>query len=115
MAVHCRLWGLHILRCPRLNFNKTKNIRVPADEIDLSAVTWRAEIARHNRIAQLSQVEVSVFLTLRAGALMSRPRVSREHVHRNPIEAVNNRSREAGGKHMGWLTFTVAGEAGAEM
>jgi hypothetical protein len=36
---------------------------------------------------------------VRAGALVFRPRVRREHALGNPIQAVNHGSRENSGKH----------------
>jgi hypothetical protein len=109
VPVHRRLRGLYIARGPSLNFNETKNISVPANQVDLPAATRRPEIALHHHISQLSQVEVCVFFPVRTGALVPGPRISREHPPRNPIRAVNDRSRENGGKHDERLSFTVAG------
>src|SRR5271169_6185567 len=99
VPVHRRLWSLHIARGPRLNFNETKHIRIPSDQVDFPAAARRTKIARHHLIPQLSQMEVRVLLPMRAGPLMPRPRVSRKHPPRNPIQAVNDRSRETGGQH----------------
>jgi len=77
VPVYGRLRRLHIARRPSLNFNETKNIRVPADQVDLSPAARRPEIALDHHIAQLPQVEVCVFFALSAGALMPRPRIRR--------------------------------------
>ena len=110
VPVHRGLRGLYVARRPSLNFNETKNIRFPADQVNFSPATRRPEIALHHHISQLSQVEVCVFFPVRTGALVPGPRISREHPPRNPIQAVNDRSRENGGKHTDErLSFTVAG------
>src|SRR5260370_34676937 len=55
VPVHGGLRGLHIARRSCLNFNKTKHIRIPADQVDFPTATRRAEIARHHHITRLPQ------------------------------------------------------------
>jgi hypothetical protein len=109
VPVHRRLWSLYVARGPRLNFNETKNIFVPADQIDLSSAPRRPEVALHHHISKLPQVEVCVFFAMSSDALVPRSRVGRKHTPRNPIQTVNDRSRENYGKHDEWRCFTVAG------
>jgi hypothetical protein len=99
VPVYCRLRGLYIARGPRLNFNETKNIGFPADQVDLSPAPRRPEISLHHHITQLPQMKIRVFFALRAGALVPRSRVRREHAPRNPIQAVNDSSCKNCGKH----------------
>src|SRR5579859_3422215 len=40
MTVYCRLRSLHLQRCTGLNFNETKNISIPTDQVDLAAPPW---------------------------------------------------------------------------
>src|SRR5579864_8997640 len=61
VAIHRRCRGFYILRRSRLNFHKTQNIVFPADQIDLTFTTRRTVVARHNRVAQLAQMKVSIF------------------------------------------------------
>ena len=51
VPVYGGLGGLYVMRGPGLNFYETENIRIPADQVDLAAATWRAKVARHNHIA----------------------------------------------------------------
>jgi hypothetical protein len=99
VPVYRRLSGLYVARGPRLNFNKAKNICVPANQVDLAAAARRAEVSRHHRVSQLPQMEVRRFFAARASLLMPRPRVRREHVQPHPIQTIDNRSRERCGEH----------------
>jgi hypothetical protein len=101
VPVYCRLRGFYIARGPRLNFNETKNIGFPADQVDLSPAPRRPEISLHHHITQLPQMKIRVFFALSAGALVSRSRVRRKHAGPNPIQTVNDCSRENCGKHDG--------------
>jgi hypothetical protein len=68
----------YISRRPSLNFNETKNIRIPADQVDLAPAARRPEIALHYHIPQLPQVKVCVFF------------VSQRHLHAtaSPLDAL---------------------------
>ncbi len=95
MAVHSRLGSLDIARCSSLNFNKTKNIGVPADQVDFSPLPRRAVVAGHDDVTQPAEMEVSVFFTAPAGALMLRLPVRRQSVLRQPVKAANGCVRKA--------------------
>jgi hypothetical protein len=102
MAVNGRLRRLHVARRPRLNFYKAKHIRFPANQIDLSAVLWGPEVARHHGVTELPQMKVSVFLSAATGALVLRVFVSllgRQRTMRQPIEDTDGRVSEASGQH----------------
>src|SRR5256885_1837541 len=92
MSVDCRFRRLHVARCSGLNFNKTKNIRVPADQVNLSPASRRTKVAGDNDIAQSAQVEVSVFFAPRPRPLMLRSRISRDHTMRDPVQTANHSS-----------------------
>ena len=66
------LGGLHIMGGTGFHFNETKNLTVPADEIDLPATERRTIIAGDHHVALLSEVEVGIFLTPAADLLMQR-------------------------------------------
>src|SRR5579863_3579516 len=63
VAIHSRHGSLHIDRRTGLNFYETKDIAVPADQVNLAPAARRAKIARHNRVSQLSEMEVRLFLS----------------------------------------------------
>jgi hypothetical protein len=99
VPVYRRLRGLHVQRGTRLNFYETKNVSVPADQVDLSSAARRPEIALHHHIAEFPQVEVRILFPPRADALVPWPRIGREHAVSNPIQAVNDGSRKNSRKH----------------
>ena len=66
------LGRLHIMGSPGFDFNETKNLAVPADEIDLPTTARRTIIAGDHHIALLSEVEVGIFFTPAADLLMQR-------------------------------------------
>jgi len=51
VPVDSRLRSLHIPRRPRLNFNETKNIFIPADQVDLSPAAGSAKVSGYHGIA----------------------------------------------------------------
>jgi hypothetical protein len=57
---------------PGFHFNETKNLAVPADEIDLPTTKRRTIIAGDHHIALLSEVEIGIFFTPAADLLMQR-------------------------------------------
>jgi hypothetical protein len=89
VAVHCRLGRLYVERCTGFNLNKTKNIVVPADQVNFSPLPWRAVVSGHDDVTQLAKMEVSVFFAAPAGALMLRLSVRRQSVLRQPVEAAD--------------------------
>jgi hypothetical protein len=95
MAVHRRFGSLHVNGCSGLNFNKTKNIVVPADQVDFSPLPHRAVVPGDDDVTQLAQMEVSVFFAVPAGALMLRLPVRRQSVPRQPVEAADGCVRKA--------------------
>jgi hypothetical protein len=72
VPVHGCCGSLHFERCSGLNFYKTKHIGIPADQVNLSAATRRAVVPGHDRVTQLAQMEVGVFLAAPAGTLVRR-------------------------------------------
>ncbi len=99
MTVYGRLRSFHIVRRPRFNFNKTKNILVPADQVDFPSATWRAKIARHHHVSQLPQVEERLFLAVRPDAQVPWPLIGGQHPLSHPIQAMNDRLRDNGREH----------------
>jgi hypothetical protein len=99
VPVDGRLSSLYVTRGPRLNFDKAKNVGIPANQIDLPAVARRAEVSRHHRVPHFPQIKVCRFFPARASLLMPWPRVGREHAQPHPIQTTNNRSRERCGEH----------------
>ncbi|HXX02661.1 MAG TPA: hypothetical protein VEJ00_15700, partial [Candidatus Acidoferrales bacterium] len=99
MAIDGRLGGLYVTRCAGFNLNKTKNIGVPPDEVDLSRAARRAKVASHDHITQLAQVEVSILFASCAGPQVPRLFIRWKYTLCQPIEAPDNPSREEGGEH----------------
>src|SRR5205807_8240397 len=60
VPVHGRFPGLNLQRSPGFNFNKTENISLPSDQVDLSPTTNRPEVPRHHDVAKPAQKEISV-------------------------------------------------------
>ena len=108
VPVHGGLGSLHIPRCPSLNFNKTKHISIPANQVDFASILRRTKIARHDHIAQLPQMEERFLFAIRTGAEVSRPRIRRQDSLTNPIQPANDRSRDYGRKHSGNRSFTLS-------
>jgi hypothetical protein len=95
MAVHCRLGSLYVERRTGFNLNKTKYIVVPADQVNLSPLPWRAVVSGHDGVTQLAEMEVSVFFALPAGALMRGQCVWRQSMPGQPVEAADGSVRKA--------------------
>jgi hypothetical protein len=89
MAVDGCLGSLHVARRPRLNFNKTKHICIPADQVDFSRLPRRAVVAGHDHIPLAPQMEAGIVLTAPAGALVRRPLVGRQSMPRQPVKAAD--------------------------
>jgi hypothetical protein len=98
MTVHGRLRRLHVSRRSRFNFNKTKYIAVPPDQVDLTSVTRRSKVSSHHDIPETAQVEVSVFFSARTSLLVLRPFVGWQQPKGKPIQGSDDHAREPGGK-----------------
>lgn len=90
------LGGLHIVGSPGFHLNKTKNIAVPADEIDLPAPARRTVIAGNHHIAQLSEIEVGILFALTADLLMRRQLLPGSRLRAETIENAKSSLREWG-------------------
>lgn len=101
VPIDSRLGGLHFARRSGLNFNKTKDIMVPTDQVDFSVVTGGAVIALDHGVAELAQMEVGVLFALRADALTDRTSIRRKDARREQVERSEDSAREDGWKHGG--------------
>jgi hypothetical protein len=72
MTINRRFSGLYLARCPRFNLNKTKDVPIPSDKVDLSVAARGTEVSCHDHVTQLAQVKTSLFLALGAGLLALR-------------------------------------------
>jgi hypothetical protein len=99
MTIDSRLGGLYITGSPCLNFNKTKHIAIPADQVNLASVTWGPVVPGNHQVTKFPQMEVGVFLAATASPLMLRSPICREDVSGGPIEAADNRAGDRGWKH----------------
>ena len=99
VIVHRGFRSFHVARCPCLNFNKTKYIRLPSDQIDFSPAPRGAKIPRHDLIPQPAQMEVCGFLTPRTGTLVTRSRIRGKQACQ-PIQSSNDRLRDLCGKQI---------------
>ena len=70
--VDCSLGGLNIVGSPGFHLNETKNIAVPADQIDLPATARRTIIAGDHHIALPAEVEIGSLFALAANLRMHR-------------------------------------------
>ena len=99
MTIHRCLRRLYIMRRPRLNFHKTKNISIPSNQIDFSSKLRATKISCYDNISKASQVEVSVLFPTRSSPLMPRPFIRGQYASGEPIEGSNDDPSESGWKH----------------
>ena len=74
---------------------------IPCDQIDLTRAARRAEVSRHNHVAELSQMEIRRFFPPDAGALMRRPPIRGKEMFCEYVQTFDDDSSETGGKHDG--------------
>ena len=98
MSIDGSCCGLHISRGPSLNFDKTKHIFVPSDQIDLSTIFRRSIIPGHDGVASFSQVEIDVLFSAHAYTKMRWHPRGRKNPQCAPIQhldaATSNNSKE---------------------
>lgn len=111
VIIDSRLCRLHIACRPRLNFNETKYIAIPPNQVDLASTTGRAIVARDHDITYLAKIEVRVLFSFDAYPQMSRPLIGWKYAEREPVEAPDHRPREEGGKHNDFFRIGVAQSA----
>jgi len=93
VSVHRSLSGLHVTRRPGLDFDEAEHVFVPADEINFAVMPRRPKIARHHHVPVTAQIEVGVFFSAAAGAVM-RGILPRVFLPRNSIEKTKSGLRE---------------------
>ena len=74
-VVYSGFCGLHSMRGAGFHFNEAEVVAIPGDEIKFAAATRRAIVAGHDDVPETAQVEVGVFFTATAGALVGREMV----------------------------------------
>lgn len=99
VAIDSRLRRLYGKRRAGLNLNKTQNVFVPADEINISSPPRRAEVAGNHDVAQLSQIEVGSFLAFASSALMGWGRIGRKRPLCKPVQCAQCDMNEAAAGH----------------
>jgi hypothetical protein len=77
VAIDRRFRRFDIAGSARLNFYKTKNFLLPCNQINLTLVARRAEVAVDDNVSQLAQMEVGHFFATLANVLMRRSLVWR--------------------------------------
>jgi hypothetical protein len=100
MTIDSCLGGLYIARCPCLNFNKTKYIAIPADQVNFAPVTWSPVVPGNHQVTEFPQMEVGVFLAATPGSLVFRSLVGRESVPGDPIETSDDGAGNDCWKHL---------------
>jgi hypothetical protein len=70
VAVNGCLRSLHVVRSPRLNLYKTKNILLPANQVNFAGTLRRAEVARYDDVPQFPEMEVGFFFAMLANVLV---------------------------------------------
>jgi len=81
--------GLHIAGSAGLDFDKTQDVLVPADQVDFAAPVGRAKIPGNHHISQLPQMEIGVFLASAAGAEVFIDVFRRQSAPGDPVEDAN--------------------------
>jgi hypothetical protein len=100
MSIDCRLRGLYIARCPRLNLNKTKHIAIPADQVNFAPVTWSPVVPGNHQVTEFPQMEVGVFLPAPPGSLVFGSLVGAAGIPGDPIETSDDGAGNGCGKHL---------------
>jgi hypothetical protein len=95
VPVYGRLRRFHVARGARLHLDEADHIMIPGNEVNLSVAARRAEVARHDRVAELPQIEVSIFFATRSGAKMGRAFIRSEKKLRERIQSADDRSSDA--------------------
>jgi hypothetical protein len=90
---------LHVTRGAGFDFDEAENVFVPGDEVDFAAAARRAEVARYDRVAELSQVKVCGFFAPAPGELVSGSFVAREGAGGEPVECAKRRLDERAREH----------------
>src|ERR1039457_196908 len=57
ILVHRRLRGTHVMRCPRLNFDKTQPVVIPRNQVHISAHSGARPAPRHHDMPAPLQLE----------------------------------------------------------
>lgn len=96
LAIDGRLGGLYVARGACFDFDEAQHVFVPADQVDLSVVTWRTEVARDHDVSALAKIKVGVFFATAAGAEMCG---SGFLIRWNAIKKMENGVGEAARKH----------------
>ena len=90
---------LHIAGSAGLDFDKTEDLLVPADQVDFAAPVGCAKIPGNHHVSQLPQVEIGVFLASAAGAEVFSAAVRWQGPAGDPVEDANCGVSNAAGKH----------------
>ncbi len=114
MTIDSRLGGLYIARRPCLNFNKTKHIAIPADQVNFATVTWSPVVPGNHQVAEFPQMEVGVFLASPPSSLVCRSLVGKEGMLGNPIETSDDGAGNGGGQHIALQRMTGEGTRAQE-
>jgi hypothetical protein len=101
------LGSSYIERRASLNFNETKNIGVPPDQVDFTTAARRAKIARHHHVSEFPQMEECGLFAANTSSQVPRPLVCRKHALSQPVQPLNNRSRDSSRKHDRWRSFNL--------
>src|SRR5579862_6221208 len=91
LVVDGRFGRLYVASGPGLDFNKTEDVFVPANEVDLPSTMGRAKVTGNDDVAQFAQIEVGIFLAAASGKLMGRRLVGREHATGKRVEGAYGR------------------------
>src|ERR1700749_4200732 len=99
MPIDRCLRRLYVVRRARLNLNETKDIAVPADEVNFSPMAGRPVVSGNHDVTKPAQIEIGVFLTASACLLMLGAVVGGKGMRGHPIETPNEAARNRGWKH----------------
>jgi len=90
VAIDGQVGGLDVEGGAGLYFNKTKDIAVPSDEVEFATAAWGAEIAGHNDVAELAQIEVRRFFSAPPGLMVLSYLFGTTSVFKEPVESLES-------------------------
>jgi len=86
--------ALYIARGPSLNFDETKHIFLPSDQIDLATILRRTIVPTYDCVADLPQIEKGILLSARAHTKMRRQSDGSKRLQCTPVQHPEAATRE---------------------
>jgi len=99
IAIYGGFGGFEVTLRPSFHLDKTQDVPIPADEIELAAMIGGAVVARDDRVAAPAKVKISVLLAAPAGTLVRWHVLGRKRSCCQPVQCAQCGLRQASGEH----------------